>query len=260
MQSDTYHAMQTLLASTKPEDLRRGLELVKKEISRVGSDEARPLFEMISTIFYVDPLDRPDLVPVLEEAIGLVVGFGKWVIPALIQQLEGGDLKAEIAVSHALGRMGADAIGPLMAEYQSTSDAGCRQFILYALGKVKSPRIVQAVQIALDAALSSDRELRDTATRTIGKFVESIPAAQLPDDVRAGFVAVLRTNAADRSPTIRAKAVRSLGKLAKYDHLRAEERTQLKATLEGMLGRDERFEWDRAYLVRREAEEALRYL
>jgi len=260
MKEDPHHTIQALLASTKPEELREGLERVKKEISRIGSDQSKPLFEMVSTIFYIDPLDRPDLVPLLDDAISLIVGFGKWVIPALIQQLEGGDLKAQIAVGHALGRIGADAIAPLMAEYEASSDPSRRAFVLYALGKIKSPKILQAAPIALEAARSSDRELRDTAARAIGKFAESLPSAGLPEAVRHGFVQVLKSNLADQSPSVRAKAVRSLGKLARYGHLIAEERTYLKSTLEAILGRDERFEWDRAYLVRREAEEAINYL
>jgi len=38
---DSYDTIERLLASTKPEELRQGLELAKKEISRIGSSEAR---------------------------------------------------------------------------------------------------------------------------------------------------------------------------------------------------------------------------
>ncbi len=260
MKEDSRHAIQALLAGTRPEELRQGLEIIKREISRVGSDQAKPLFEMVSALFYIDPLDRPDLLPLLDDAISLTVGFGQWVIPGLIQQLEGGDLKAQIAVGHALGRIGADAIAPLMAEYDASPDPSRRAFVLYALGKIKSPKIVAAVRIALDAARASDRELRDTAMRAVGKFAESVAAGDLSDPDRRELVQALGGSLADQSPSIRAKAVRSLGKLARYGHLTPDERTHLKAVLAGILGRDERFEWDRAYLVRREAEEALTYL
>ena len=248
--------IETLLASTKPEELRQGLNLVREELSRIGADEAGPLYEMISPIFYIDPLDRPDLVPLLDEAVNLVAGLGKCVIPVLIQNLDAGDLKAQMAVAHALGRMGTHAIQPLLTEYQSSSDPERRAFVLYSLGKIKSPEIVQAAPFALDAAQSPDRELRDTATRAIGKFAESIPQSDLPDEIRCGFVEKLRANLADPKAGIRAKAVRSLGKLAKYGHLSAEERKKLRATLDLILGEDEHFEWDRAYIVRREAKEA----
>ena len=88
MSEETRRKVEELLASTRLEDLREGLRLIKQEISRIGSDEARQLFEVLTTLFYFDPIERPDLVPILEEAISLVVGFGKWVIPALLEKLD----------------------------------------------------------------------------------------------------------------------------------------------------------------------------
>jgi HEAT repeat protein len=260
MPENAHRTIQTLLASTEPEDLRQGLELVRNEIARTGSSEARALFEMISAIFYIDPLDHPELMPILDEAISLVVGFGQWVIPVLIETLDAGDLKVQMAIAHALGRIGADAIPPLMAEYESAPDPARRAFVLYALGKIKSPNIVQAAPLALEAAQSDDLELRDTATRAIGKFVESIPPSDLSPELHQEFIERSRANLADPNAGIRAKAVRNLGKLAKYGHLTAPERKELKALCQLILGTDENFEWDRAYIVRKQAAEALRYV
>ena len=188
-----------------------------------------------------------------------MVGFGEWVIPKLLDTLEAGDIKAQLAISHALGRIGADAINPLVTEYQASTDAARRMFILYALGKIKSPKILQAAPLALEAAQSPDLELRDTATRALGKFLESIPPADLSVELREVLIERLQTNLADPSPGIRAKAVRSFGKLARYGHLSATEREKLNALCRLILGVDEGFDWDRAYIVRREAKEALEY-
>lgn len=260
MSENSYRTIKLLLASTAPDELRQGLNLAKKEIARVGSSEARPLFEMVSAIFYIDPYDHPELASILDEAVSLIVGFGEWVIPMLIESLDAGDLKAQWAVANALGRIGADAIKPLMLEYASTTDLTRRAFILYTLGKVKSPKILQAASLALDAAQAQDRELRDTATRALGKFVESIPPEDLSDDLRQRIRECLRCNLSDPSASVRAKAIRSLGKLAKYGHLSAPERAQLQVVCQRALGTDEQTEWDRAYIVRKEAEEALRYV
>jgi HEAT repeat protein len=259
VEDEFYRTVSALLASTEPEELLRGLELVRAQITAIEEPEALRLFEMVSALFYIDPLDLPGHMPVVEEAISVVARFGEWVIPVLIQNLESGDVKAQMAIAQALGRMGADAIVPLIAEYEGCPEPDCGAFVLYALGKIKSPEIVAAAPVALDAASSPDLELRDSATRAIGKFAESIPAGGLPEELRADLVVVLQRNLADPSPGIRAKAVRSLGKLAKFGHLTARESDQLKLTLERILGEDEAFEWDRAYVVRKEAKEALQY-
>ena len=179
MSEKSYENIRTLLASSKPEELRRGLELVRQEISRVGTSEARPLFEMVSAMFYIDPLDHPELVPILDQAVSLVVGFGAWVIPMLVENLDAGDIKAQLAIGHALGRIGADAIEPLMTEYEASDDPERHMFLLYALGKIKSPKIVQAAQLAIEAARSPDLELRDTATRATSLACTATTAGRL---------------------------------------------------------------------------------
>lgn len=260
MSKSAQRRIEELLASTHVEDLREGLDLIKQEISRIGSDEARELFEVLATLFYFDPIERPDLVPILEEAISLVVGFGKWVIPALLEKLDAGDFKAQLAIASALGRIGADAIAPLINDYRSSPDSDRQVFVLYALGKIKSPRIVEAAPLVLASAGSPHRELRDTATRALGKLVESIPPSALPAPLQLAIFDQLQKNLSDANAGIRAKALRSLGKLARYGHLRTEERQSLKSICDRVLGRDEHFEWDRAYVVRREAEEAIQYI
>jgi HEAT repeat protein len=260
MPDHSHHRIEELLASVHVDDLHEGLRLVKQEISRLGSDEARELFEIVSTLFYFDPIERPDLVPILEEAISLVVGFGKWVIPALIQKLDAGDFKAQLAIASALGRIGADAIAPLMNEFRKAQDPDCQVFILYALGKIKSPRIVEALPLVLESARSPHRELRDTAVRAIGKLAESIPPAALPEPLRRAAFEQLQKEQGDPNAGIRAKAIRSLGKLAKHGHLRAAEQNLFRTVCDRVLGKDGHFEWDRAYVVRREAEEALHYV
>jgi hypothetical protein len=82
----------------------------------------------------------------------------------------------------------------------------------------------------------------------------------MPEGLRREFVARLEANLADRNVGVRAKAIRSLGKLARQGHLRPEEREVVGKACHSLIGDDEAFDWDRAFVVRREAEEALRYL
>ena len=134
------------------------------------------------------PFDLPELVPVIEEAIDLVARFGKPAVPMLMEKLDEGDLKSQIAIAQTLGRIGADVVEPLVVAYEAMNDASRRAFILYALGKVKSPRVLLAAGCVLEAAESANMELRDTATRAIGKFVESIPPFQLPLQTKKDFL------------------------------------------------------------------------
>jgi hypothetical protein len=73
------------------------------------------------------------------------------------------------------------------------------------------------------------------------------------------FEALFRT-LTDVHSAVRAKAVRSLGKMARAGYLAPEQVDRTLAAAVRILGRDEAYEWDRAYIVRQEAEEALRHL
>jgi len=260
MADDSYRKIRMLLASPDPVKLRAGLQLAAIEIVKLGSREARPLFEMISALFYIDSLDRPELVPVLDEAVNLAAGLGRsWIIPVLLEDLNAGDIKAQWAIAHVLGRIGADAVAPMMGKYVSTRDQMLRIFILYALGKIKSAEVVKAAPMVLEAAGSPDLEERDTATRTLGKLMESIQPGRFSEELNRQFVERLRANLADANAGVRAKAIRSLGKMARYGHLAASDCGQLKVVCRHILGTDDENDWDRAYIVRKEAEEALTY-
>ncbi len=64
---------------------------------------------------------------------------------------------------------------------------------------------------------------------------------------------------ADPNKGIKAKAVRSLGKLARFGHLDPGRKRELRTIALNLLGEDDEFRWDRTFVVRREAQEALEY-
>jgi HEAT repeat protein len=261
MTEATYRQIEDLLCTRDPEQVRLGLGQLKEEAGRDASVDVERLCMMVLPLFYIDTLDHPEYAPVIGEAVEALALLGEQAIPVLIQNMEAGDVKAQMALAQALGLMGEPAITPLIAQYSSgCGEPSCRAFLLYALGKVKSPAVLQATPLLLDAVASPELELRDTAARSIGKCMESIPAGSLPCETRNTIVRALRGCLTDASASVRAKAVRSLGKMARYGHLTPEQLAELKSTLQRLLGQDERFEWDRAYVVRKEATEAAGYV
>ena len=235
----------------------RTLAEIREEMAHAGPNQRRALAEMASSYFYVDTLDQPQLKPLVDEAAEIVAGLGIEALPLLLDILDTGDMKAQMVCGYALGRIGEHAIRPLIAEYNASATATRRSLILFALGKIRSPSIVEAAPLAIEAATASDAELRDTAVRALGKFAEVIRPGTMSDDLLAAFVEPLMLHVPNPNPAMRAKAVRSLGKLARFGHLRAEERETLRAICRSFLGTDENHTWDRAYIVRKEAQEAL---
>mgnify|MGYP001057926095 FL=1 len=257
MASEKYQEIQTLLGSDQPEEIHQGLLMIREELPSIDEEAARSLFEMVSVLFHVDLFDHPDQAGVVDEAISLVADFGEEVITYLLNDLDAGDMKAQLAIGHAFGRVGEPALEPLLESYKCEENEECRIFLVYALGKIQSPRVLEAFEQVLGAANSENLELRDTAIRALGRFVEQIEPEDLPAAYKERMLDAIQKNLADTSAGVRAKAIRSYGKLARYGHLNQEEKAKLRETCELLLGVDEQFDWDRAYIVRKEAQEAL---
>jgi HEAT repeat protein len=257
MAGEKYEKIKALLNSLDSEEIHQGLVLIREELPNISEEDARSLFEMVSALFYIDLLDHPEHAYVLDEAVNLVADFGEFVVPILLTNLDAGDMKAQLTIGHAFGRVGESALVPLLESYKCEESEECRIFLVYALGKIRSPKVLEAFEQVLRAAQSENLELRDTAIRALGNFVEVIPAGELPEDYKKDMLAAIQVNLGDSSAGVRSKAIRSYGKLARFGHLSQEEKGKCKDTCELLLGVDEKFEWDRAYIVRKEAQDAL---
>jgi len=257
MTSEKYQEIRSMLSSPEAEKIHQGLLLIREELPLIDETTARSLFEMVSVLFHVDLFDHPDQAGVVDEAISLVADFGEEVIPYLLNDLDAGDMKAQLAIGHAFGRVGEPALEPLLESYKCEESEECRIFLVYALGKIQSPRVIEAFEQVLGAASSDNLELRDTAIRAMGRFVEHIKPEDLPEEYKKGLLEAIQKNLGDNSAGVRAKAIRSYGKLARFGHLDKDEKKKLRQTCELLLGVDDQFDWDRAYIVRKEAQEAL---
>lgn len=257
MPADKYNEIKGLLNSFDSKEIHQGLVMIREELSNISEEDAKSLFDMVSALFYIDLLDHPEHAYVLDEAVGLVADFGEFVVPILLDNLDAGDMKAQLTIGHAFGRIGEVGIEPLLESYKCEESEECRTFLVYALGKIRSPKILDAFEQVLEAAKSENLELRDTAVRALGNFVQDISPADLPSEYKSEMLAAIQANLSDSSAGVRSKAIRSYGKLARYGHLDEDEKSKCKETCELLLGIDGKYDWDRAYIVRKEAQEAL---
>ena len=260
MTAETYEKIKTLLNSSDSEEIHQGLVLIRGELPNITDESAQSLFEMVSALFYIDLLDHPEHAFVLDEAVSLVADFGEFVVPILLNNLDAGDMKAQLTIGHAFGRIGEAAIEPLLESYLCEESEECRIFLVYALGKIRSPRVLEAFEKVLGAAKADTLELRDTAIRALGNFVEVISPEDLPEADKKEMLEAIQVALSDSSAGVRSKAIRSYGKLARFKHLSGEELKKFKDTCELLLGVDDKFTWDRAYIVRKEAQDALNCL
>jgi len=226
-------------------------------LGRLGNAEYRRTVELVCSLFYVDPADRPDLERALERGTKLLASQGAKVIPHLIRQMEGSDIKSHIYLARTLGLIGPEALPRLRNLMATAEDPYSRAFALYALGKMTCPDVVRALPEVLGGLMHPDKEVRDSAARTLGKIATVAPPRRLTPRRRREMFEALTRALGDFQPAVRAKAMRSLGKLDAAGLMNRGQKKMFESAARKALGESDEYAWDNAYIVRREAREAL---
>ena len=248
------------LEGTDAEPICQTVGLVRGMMPGLDPSDLRRAIEALCELFYVDLADRPDLSPALAAAEEALVAAGEPTIPILIKLMEGSDIKSHMHLASVLGKIGPASLGPLRRVIATAEDPYSRSFALFAIGKIGSPVVHEALPEVVGALMHPDKEVRDSAARTLGKIAEAVPPGLLSERRRIEMHDALIRALGDPQPAVRAKAVRSLGKLASCGHLDPTRRRDLRSRLQALLERGEETDWDHAFIVRRQVKEALAHL
>jgi len=257
MPEETLRSAIAKLTGATRSQLEDGVRDISRLMPALPDAEFRQAVEALCSLFYVDTYDHPELEPLLDLAAKCLARQGVKVVPLLLEFMEGSDVKSHIHLGQAIGMVGAAAIPALRRFIATADDPYSRAFALFAIGKVRAPEVAEALPEVIGSLMHPDKEVRDSAARAVGKIVEVVPPEQLGDRRRTEIYDALFRALDDKHAAVRAKAVRSLGKLALAGYLAGEQEEKLKTALRRMLGEGDAYDWDRAYIVRREAEEAL---
>lgn len=245
------------IARPEKEKIMEGLKEIQPEILKMKEKELKETIYAVSSLFYIDPLEHPDRQEIVDKAVHIVASLREKSFPYLFSMMLDSDFKKDFNIAKTFGLIGEEAIQPLLDTLKKSEDQAQRTFILYALGKIKDAKVKMALPILLEALEDENKEIRDSAARTIGKTMEVIPPDQLTKGEKSEIFENLVKKLADESAGVRSKAIRSLGKMARFNFLDDEQFKRLKEIVDRTLGIDESYQWDRAYIVRKEAQQIL---
>jgi len=228
--------------------------------SAAGPDK-RALFEALLQLFYLDLYDLPEMAQVQEKAMAAAsrAAADPDLLEILVEHLRFPDLKAALTMARVLGRTGKPAIARLLDFYRTQADPYARAMALHALSKIRDAEVLEAGDLVIEALRDAHAEVRDTAARTVGKYCSYFQPSQFPPGWGDRAFAALIAALADPYSPVRAKALRSLGKMARGGFLRPPQIQQLDQACRKVLGETD-FAWDPAYIARAEAAEALKFL
>jgi len=239
------------------ETIMSGLRIIEEGIHTYDSEDLLTVTDTLGSLLFIDGFDRPDLQPAVEAAVEILAEAGAEVIPYIMDSFENMDIKANISFAKVLGKIGVPAIPHLLDFYRQSDSSYQKAYALYALGKIKDKSVLAVLPDIMEAVDSEHLEVRDSAIRALGKTIEIITGRDISTVRRDSIFNLLFRCIADLHSTIRAKALRALGKMQKHGLLTEAQRSQLSAACRRITGQDENYQWDRAFIVRKEAQEVL---
>jgi HEAT repeat protein len=248
------------LRSTRVEEIERAIDHLREHLGTLPEEQFRAAVEAMSSLFFVDTYDRPDLESALDRVVEALASAGQKVVHLLLEFMRGSDIKSHLYLATTIGLIGNPALPALRLFVATEEDPYSRSCALFALGKIRDPEVRQALPEMVGSLMHPDKEVRDSAARALGKVVETVPADLLTERRRTEIFEVLFRALADPQPVVRSKCIRSLGKMVRAAYLTTAQEGQVDHAARSILGEDDLHEWDRAYIVRCEATEALRHL
>lgn len=241
------------MKSDDPAEVRKAVAQIGNIIDDLELRQIPEVVEILASLFYIDLGDKPDWTPVVEDTVSVIASIGEAAVPTLIWLCGESDYKANLMMARALGRIGPPAYGPLKDLFYNPPTPWHRSLSMFGLAKMHEAALMEILPDTVTALDDSDREIRDTAARTIGRIIDSFHPGQVPQDLADQAFERLLFRLRDSSAVVRSKAVRSIGKMARKGYL---DNDMLDAALEsvnqllGYNGEDP----DPFYLVRKEAE------
>ncbi|MFH1676860.1 MAG: hypothetical protein ABIC40_07530 [bacterium] len=244
------------MSSNDPVAVGKAIAEIGSNIDQLELKQVPEVVEVLASLFYIDLGDKPQFVKVVEDSVATIAAIGESAVPTLLWLMNESDLKANLMIGRTLGRIGPPAYGDLKDLFYHGNTPWQRVLALFALAKMHEAALMEIFPDVVNALDDSDRELRDTAARTVGRIISAFKPGQLPRDSVSAAFDKLMFRLQDLSAVVRSKTVRSIGKLAFKDYLDDDQLRQAKDAVENLLGLNGD-EPDPFYLVRKEAEEAL---
>ena len=230
-----------------------------KKLKDLTLDEKNELTAALSTVFYHhDHAGITGMTKVAIKAEKQIARFGCDVVPFLIEELINADAESAAYLGRAIALNGCSAIDHILKAWEENwEDDFATINIIQALSYFKTSEISKAIPQILVAGKSANFQVRSIALYSIGKLSRRIPSDAFDEALRNSMFDVVYENLSDRKPLVRKNAARTLGKMQKKGILISEHEKKVFLAFNAILGLDGRHKWDRAFIVRHEAEHFL---
>lgn len=232
-----------------------------KNLKNPTDQEAIDLAAALSTIFYHH---GPGLVSNLnmltKRSIKAIAKLGPQVIPFLFEEIINADSESAIHLGKAMGKLKDPAVDYIREKWGEFEDD---DFALMNLAQTLSyfsiEKVTEAIPDILDLTSHPNYQVRAMALYSVGKLAFDLKQEYLKQDLRNKMFEVTFLSLKDQKHLVRKNGARTLGKMKRRDLLNQRQEEMVYNAYQSILGKDGKHKWDKAFIVRHEAEYFLQF-
>lgn len=230
-----------------------------EDLDNLTYEEKNDLAAAFSVVFYHhDHAGVTGMAKLAVRVEQLLAGLGCDVIPFLIEELINADSESAAYIGKAIAINACPNIDLLLDAWNGNwEDDFSTINIIQAFAYFKSPIVLKAMPQILVACKSANYQVRAMALYAVGKLSLRLELVEFNEELRLSMFDTVFESLVDNKPLVRKNAARALGKMQKRGILNDKQRLQVLATFKAILGTDGQHNWDRAFIVRHEAEHFL---
>lgn len=246
------------LDTHSPLSVARTLDRVKN-LDDLTTDEKISLTEAFFDIFAHAHHTNSTSMPKLAVRAGKrIAKFGPEMLPVLFSHLLTADSETANYYAKALARNGEPALKyllPKLTEYRDRDHEIIN--LIQALAYFKIPEAATTIPFVLSVAQHVNHQVTSMAVYTSGRLVQQLPASSFSEELRQFMFNSCFRFLSHAQGLVRKNAARTLGKMLRKGLLNEANEHKLYKAFLSITGRDDHHNWDRAFIVRREAEDFL---
>lgn len=223
------------------------------------SEEKNDLTAALSIIFYHhDHAGITAMAKLAVRAEQLIAGFGCEVVPFLLEELINADSESAAYLGKAIALNPCPNIDIVLEAWDKNLDDDFASInIIQALSYFKTQQVIKAMPQIIVASKSANFQVRAIAVYAAGKLAIRLKPTDFSDELKLSMFDAVFELLADSKPLVRKNAARALGKMQKRGILNDKQRLKALGAFKAILGTDGQHSWDRAFIVRHEAEHFL---
>lgn len=242
------------------ESVQKSLAYIQ-ELENLTLTEKNNLAQVLSEVFYNAHHTGSTRIPKLAVRVQkCITKFGPEMIPFLFEEIKEADSESVSYFGKSFARLEHPAltfIVPKLIEYRSEDD--CLINIIHVLSYFRIPDTVGAIGPILIVANHKNHQVTSMALYTVGRLIQKLPLEAFSESNKLHIFDSVFNFLSNAEPLVRKNAARTLGKMLRKGLLSEDNEKRVLKTFLKITGKDDNHNWDRAFIVRREAEYFLPY-